>query len=170
VNSHASCRHYTLCVYTYGSPRVGNAQFVHDFNALMLDSWRCQNVRDIVPHLAPWPMGYRHIKHAATLSSGGGLKLPDGGYLRVGKKGRPIAVKQVRKAARELRRRKPHPMRALGLRVRGRWAATTWRMRALMLHSCHELSRNLRPARSMTGALRNVATHAGSVLPVQAVL
>ena len=35
-------------MYNFGSPRVGNASFARDYNALVLDSWRVFNHKDIV--------------------------------------------------------------------------------------------------------------------------
>ena len=38
-----------LAVYTFGSPRVGNAAFARDFGAAVKDSWRIVNDGDVVP-------------------------------------------------------------------------------------------------------------------------
>jgi hypothetical protein len=41
----------TLC--TFGSPRVGNMEFVHLFNKLPIASWRIVSTSDLVPKLPP---------------------------------------------------------------------------------------------------------------------
>ena len=35
--------------YTYGSPRVGDGQFIKQYNDLVPDTWRFVNERDAVP-------------------------------------------------------------------------------------------------------------------------
>ncbi|GGF95517.1 lipase family protein [Paenibacillus abyssi] len=40
-------------VYTFASPRVGNPQFVRNYNQIIPVSWRICNEHDIVPHLPP---------------------------------------------------------------------------------------------------------------------
>lgn len=51
----------TFCVssmYTFASPRVGDATFAGAFDALNLTSWRVVNDLDIVPRV---PLGYTHV-------------------------------------------------------------------------------------------------------------
>ena len=45
-------------IYTFASPRVGDATFAGAFNALGLTSWRIDNLPDIVPYL---PLGFTHV-------------------------------------------------------------------------------------------------------------
>jgi hypothetical protein len=45
-------------IYTFASPRVGDASFAHAFEELALTSWRVANVLDIVPRV---PLGYTHV-------------------------------------------------------------------------------------------------------------
>jgi hypothetical protein len=52
----------TLC--TFGSPRVGNKEFVRLFNSLPIDSWRLANKPDVVPRLPlhiPLLFDYEHV-------------------------------------------------------------------------------------------------------------
>jgi hypothetical protein len=65
----------TIC--TFASPRVGNAEFVRQFNLLPLDSWRIVNQQDIVPKLPlhiPVLFGYEHVATPYAFSSEGGVK------------------------------------------------------------------------------------------------
>lgn len=51
-------------ISTLASPKVGNLEFVHVFNALPLTSWRIVNVRDVVPKLPPtipFILDYEHV-------------------------------------------------------------------------------------------------------------
>jgi hypothetical protein len=48
-----------LC--TFASPRVGDADFVAEFNELDLTSWRIVNAPDLVPNLPPDFLGYGHV-------------------------------------------------------------------------------------------------------------
>jgi Lipase (class 3) len=51
-----------LC--TFASPRVGNMEFVDQFNQLPIDSWRISNTRDVVPKLpphVPMVLNYGHV-------------------------------------------------------------------------------------------------------------
>jgi hypothetical protein len=45
-------------IYTFASPRVGDATFANTFNTLGLASWRIDNLPDIVPQM---PLGYTHV-------------------------------------------------------------------------------------------------------------
>jgi len=47
-------------VYTFGSPRVGNAAFVEAYNRLVPHSYRLVHNEDPVPHLPPEWTGYTH--------------------------------------------------------------------------------------------------------------
>ena len=65
----------TIC--TFASPRVGNAEFVRQFNLLPLDSWRIVNRQDIVPKLPlhiPVLFGYEHVATSYAFSSEGVVK------------------------------------------------------------------------------------------------
>jgi hypothetical protein len=61
----------TIC--TFASPRVGNAEFVRQFNLLPLDSWRIVNRQDIVPKLPLHiPLfAYEHVVTPYAFSSAG---------------------------------------------------------------------------------------------------
>ena len=64
----------TIC--TFASPRVGDAEFAEQFNALPLDSWRIVNCQDLVPKLPlhlPF-FGYQHVATAYAFSSEGVVK------------------------------------------------------------------------------------------------
>lgn len=64
----------TVC--TFASPRVGNAEFVNQFNQLPLTSWRIVNTRDIVPKLPlhlPF-FNYQHVAMPYEFSSVGEVK------------------------------------------------------------------------------------------------
>ena len=48
-------------VYTFASPRVGDASFAATFNGLGLTSWRVANAPDLVPNLPPDLFGFTHV-------------------------------------------------------------------------------------------------------------
>jgi hypothetical protein len=57
---------------TLASPKVGNLEFVHVFNALPLTSWRVVNIRDVVPKLPPtipFILDYEHVDAAYSFDS-----------------------------------------------------------------------------------------------------
>ena len=59
----------TIC--TFASPRVGNSEFVRQFNQLHLRSWRIVNTQDIVPKVpihAPF-FDYQHVATEFSFSS-----------------------------------------------------------------------------------------------------
>ncbi len=65
----------TIC--TFASPRVGNAEFVRQFNLLPLDSWRIVNRQDLVPKLPlhiPVLFDYEHVETPYDFSSAGVVK------------------------------------------------------------------------------------------------
>lgn len=65
----------TIC--TFASPRVGNAEFVRQFNLLPLDSWRIVNCQDVVPKLPlhiPVLFDYEHVATPYAFSSEGAVK------------------------------------------------------------------------------------------------
>jgi lipase (class 3) len=65
----------TIC--TFASPRVGNKEFVRQFNLLPLDSWRIANQQDIVPKLPlhiPLLFDYEHVETPFEFSSEGVVK------------------------------------------------------------------------------------------------
>ena len=45
------------CIYTYGSPRAGDKEFVE---SLKVPHYRCRNNNDLVTKVPFWIMGYRH--------------------------------------------------------------------------------------------------------------
>lgn len=63
-------------VYTFGSPRVGNGDFAHQYNDDLANvTFRVVNARDPVPHI-PWLLGtYRHVATLAYLHKDGSLRL-----------------------------------------------------------------------------------------------
>jgi hypothetical protein len=65
----------TIC--TFASPRVGNTEFVHQFNRLPITSWRLVNTQDVVPKVPlhiPWLFDYQHVDTAYEFSSKGVVK------------------------------------------------------------------------------------------------
>lgn len=57
---------------TFASPRVGNKEFVRQFNQLPIDSWRIVNTLDIVPKLPPHIpvlLEYDHVDTAYPFTS-----------------------------------------------------------------------------------------------------
>jgi predicted lipase len=65
----------TLC--TFASPRVGNTEFVRQFNQLPITSWRIVNKCDIVPKVPLWIppfFNYHHVNTAYKFSSRGTVK------------------------------------------------------------------------------------------------
>lgn len=63
-------------ICTFASPRVGNAEFAEQFNALPLDSWRIVNCQDLVPKLPlHLPLfRYEHVATSYAFSSEGVVK------------------------------------------------------------------------------------------------
>ena len=49
--------------YTFGSPRVGNSEFVASFHSFNIPSYRITHYYDIVPHVPEEFMGYSHISN-----------------------------------------------------------------------------------------------------------
>ncbi|OAD69508.1 hypothetical protein PHYBLDRAFT_92267, partial [Phycomyces blakesleeanus NRRL 1555(-)] len=49
-----------LFIYTYGAPRIGNANFAYYVSATGITYERTVNDRDIVPHLPPQKFGFLH--------------------------------------------------------------------------------------------------------------
>jgi triacylglycerol lipase len=59
-------------ISTLASPKVGNLEFKHLFDALPLTSWRIVNVRDVVPKVPPtipFILDYEHIDTAYSFDS-----------------------------------------------------------------------------------------------------
>lgn len=59
----------TPTVYTFGSPRVGDKVFAGTYDDLVPNSWRIENLNDIVPHLPPLLAGYVHVDAAYPINS-----------------------------------------------------------------------------------------------------
>ncbi|GJP86348.1 hypothetical protein CLOP_g16380 [Closterium sp. NIES-67] len=57
---------FSLSMYNFGSPRVGNHAFASRYNELVGDSWRIANDEDIVPRLRI--IDYRHVATEVVLS------------------------------------------------------------------------------------------------------
>lgn len=62
-------------VFTFGSPRVGNAAFAGQYSqALGIRTWRVVNAGDPVTHV-PWLLGtYRHVDRLVYLNREGGVE------------------------------------------------------------------------------------------------
>jgi Lipase (class 3) len=54
-------------VYTFGSPRVGNAAFADFLRSRTTESWRFTHGRDIVPSVPPLLMGFHHVSREVWL-------------------------------------------------------------------------------------------------------
>jgi triacylglycerol lipase len=68
-----------LC--SFASPRVGNAEFVNQFNRLPITSWRLVNTQDLVPQVPlriPWLFDYQQVDTAYEFSSKGVVKWSPG--------------------------------------------------------------------------------------------
>jgi len=68
-----------LC--SFASPRVGNTEFVNQFNRLPITSWRLVNAQDLVPRVPlriPWLFDYRQVETAYEFSSKGVVKWSPG--------------------------------------------------------------------------------------------
>lgn len=57
-------------MYNFGSPRVGNALFVQEYNSKVHDSWRVFNKNDIVSSV-PRMGNYKHICNSVAVSAKG---------------------------------------------------------------------------------------------------
>jgi triacylglycerol lipase len=58
-------------LYTYGSPRVGNRQYI---NFVSYEAYRWVNNNDIVTRVPPWWLGYRHKGQEMYLDSRGEIQ------------------------------------------------------------------------------------------------
>jgi len=71
------CKKYNnikiMCV-TFGSPKVGNNNFVKEYNKYVKDSYRIVNKNDIIEHL-PLPFLYKHIHKPIYLEENKKFKL-----------------------------------------------------------------------------------------------
>ncbi len=57
-------RNYTMFgLIQFGSPRVGNKEFIKDFNKYSILSYRITHYYDMVPHIPEEFLGYRHISN-----------------------------------------------------------------------------------------------------------
>lgn len=61
-------------VYTFASPRVGDAAFAHQYNSLIGESWRIVNLHDRVPDLPPELLGFAHADKQTTIDSANGTR------------------------------------------------------------------------------------------------
>ena len=48
--------------FTYGSPRVGNRAFAKSYDNRVPATWRFQGAFDIITHMGPSWLGYRHVR------------------------------------------------------------------------------------------------------------
>ena len=64
---------YIVHVYNFGQPRVCNAEGAKHINSKLTDFWRVTHDRDIVPHLPPMSIGYRHSSGEVFEDLGGAL-------------------------------------------------------------------------------------------------
>jgi hypothetical protein len=64
---------FDIClISTLASPKVGNLEFKHVFDALPLTSWRVVNIRDVVPKVPPtipFILDYEHVAVAYPFDS-----------------------------------------------------------------------------------------------------
>ena len=54
---------YSLTVYTFGSPRIGNAPFVQSFSKCVTSNSRVTHYYDMVPHLPQEALGFLHVPY-----------------------------------------------------------------------------------------------------------
>jgi len=62
-------------LYTFGSPRIGNKEFVNSFMSFDIQSNRITYKKDIVPHLPEELFGFVHIPHELWFTSSSKYKL-----------------------------------------------------------------------------------------------
>eukprot|EP00301_Raphidiophrys_heterophryoidea_P027042 c9456_g1_i1.p1 GENE.c9456_g1_i1~~c9456_g1_i1.p1 ORF type:complete len:745 (+),score=194.37 c9456_g1_i1:150-2237(+) len=60
-----------ITVYTFGSPMVGNAAFVRDFESKLKDSYRHVLDTDMIPLFPPRVCGYRHVRNLVLVKEFG---------------------------------------------------------------------------------------------------
>ena len=71
-------------VYTYESPRVGNADFATWFDSVYKGrAWRVVNELDVVTRLPPRAMGYRHVDTVCHLDSSGAMTVDPSDWTRL---------------------------------------------------------------------------------------
>jgi predicted lipase len=58
---------------TFGSPRVGNADFRKQFISSGISSWRFTNMNDIVPHLPLSMQGFQHVSNEIFQTTSNGV-------------------------------------------------------------------------------------------------
>jgi predicted lipase len=61
ILSYDLCNTYNITLITFGSPRVGNKEFVNNFKDCNIISKRVTHYYDIVPHLPEESLNYKHI-------------------------------------------------------------------------------------------------------------
>jgi kumamolisin len=67
----------TSILYTFASPRVGDATFAAAVDGLGITSWRVVNLQDAVPKLPPELLGYQHIGVEKDYDSTGQVQAND---------------------------------------------------------------------------------------------
>ena len=70
-----SLSYTNIQLYTFGSPRIGNKEFVNSFMSFDIQSNRITYKKDIVPHLPEELFGFVHIPHELWFTSSSKYKL-----------------------------------------------------------------------------------------------
>jgi predicted lipase len=68
-------RYSNIHLYTFGSPRIGNKDFVKSFTSFDIKHYRITYKKDIVPHLPQELLGFVHIPHEIWFSTSSKYKL-----------------------------------------------------------------------------------------------
>lgn len=71
LRKYNKCARPMITMYNFGSPRVGNQQFVDEYNKMLPNSWRVANKNDVVTNIPQMAVGYRHVGNKAKLDVGG---------------------------------------------------------------------------------------------------
>jgi hypothetical protein len=75
--------HCDIFTYTYGSPRIGDAEFATAFNSRHLGQcFRYVTARDLVPRVPPPTFGYRHVGEELTFDEHGKISPPNAANIR----------------------------------------------------------------------------------------
>jgi hypothetical protein len=64
---------YSIDIYSYGSPRVGNTAFVNAIDAQAGSHYRVTHYNDPIPRYPPKLFGYRHTSPEFWLSTGSAM-------------------------------------------------------------------------------------------------
>jgi predicted lipase len=101
--------YHIRAVFTFGSPRVGNAAFARHYNERFCErAARVVNAGDPVPHI-PWLLGcYRHVDTQVYLRADGGLQIDEPLRVAAGELVASVKTMNLQRPTSNLRLVVPH--------------------------------------------------------------